>query len=86
MYSKVKICQILYDGLAHMIFGTYSTAPRTKNCENIDGNACLHELFYVCPTDLLTKCNFQLLILEFLISGVPIRVGDCFDFFFFLIF
>ena len=58
-----------------MTFGTYSITPRTQNHENMNGNACLHGLFYVCPIDLLAKCNFQVLIniLEFLISSIPIK-------------
>ena len=53
MCSEVNICQIPSDSLrwplAHM--------PYTQNFENMDRNACLHELFYVCLIELLTKCN-----------------------------
>ena len=45
-----------------MTFGTYSVIPITQNHENMDGNACLHGLFYVSPIDLSAKCNLQVLV------------------------
>ena len=60
LLAHVQQCQNLSNALwwHQMTFGTYFITPRALNHEDIDGTACSHELFYVSPFDLLTKCNF----------------------------